>query len=80
MGIGIDLVLIFILSYLSMSLGKEEAKGMKWKGGVERVEAKEKVSTRFFLRAARKMPGNPGKKEELEGSREVGGEELIMHV
>ena len=50
-----------------MSLGEEEAKGMKGKGGVERVEAKEKVSTRFFLRAARKMPGNPGKKGRVGG-------------
>ena len=50
-----------------MSLGREVVKEMKWKGGVERVEAKEKVSTRFFLRAARKMPGNPGKKKVWRG-------------
>ena len=51
------------------------------KGEVElgRVKAKGKVPTRFFSRAARKMLGNPGKKERLEGSREVGGKELIMH-
>ena len=54
---------------------------MKWEGEVERVEVKKNVSTRFFfLRAARKMPGNPGKREELEGSREVGGKVLIMHA
>ena len=31
-----------------MSLGGEVVKEMKWKGGVERVEAKEKVLTCFF--------------------------------
>ena len=40
----------------------------------------EKVSTRFFSRAAWKVSGNLGKKERLEGSREVGGGELIMFV
>ena len=45
-----------------MSLREEEAKGMKWKGGVERVEAKEKVSTRFFSSGGPKDAGQPGKK------------------
>ena len=62
-GICTNLVLIFvILSYLSLSLGGKEAKGMTWKGGVERVETKEKVSTRFFSSGGPKDAGQPGKK------------------
>ena len=45
-----------------MILGEEEAKGMKWKGGIEMVEAKEKVSTRFFPSSGPKDAGQPGKK------------------
>ena len=33
----------------------------------------------FFLSGSPKDAGQPGKKEGLEGSREVGGGELIMH-
>ena len=50
-----------------MRLGGEEVNGRKgevvWKG----ERPKEKVLTRFFSRAARKMPGNPGKKVEVGG-------------
>ena len=47
------------------------------KGKVEfgKVKAKGKGLNPFFSRAARKMPGNPGKNERLEGSWEVGGKE-----
>ena len=44
---------------------------MKWEVEFGRGKAKGKVLTRFFsFRAARKMPGNPGKKEELGGVSE----------
>ena len=63
-----------------MRLGGEEVKWRKgevvWKG----ERPKEKVLTRFFSQAARKMPGNPEKKVEVGRSREVGGRELIRHA
>ena len=53
---------------------------MKWEVEFERVRAKGKCLYPFFFSlAARKMPGNLGKNEKLEGSQEVGGKELIRH-
>ena len=55
------------LFYLSMSLG-EKSQLKEWEGGVGKGKVQgEKVSTRFFSRAARKDAGQPGKKGEVGG-------------
>ena len=75
------LLIVLSMSYLSMSIGEEEVNWGQREVEFERVKAKRKgLNPFFFLRATRKMPGNPGKKEKLEGSREVGGKDLIMHA
>ena len=51
-----------------MSLGGEKNQLKEWEGGVGKGKVQgEKVSPRFFSRAARKMSGNPGKKERFGG-------------